>query len=655
MRDVLQKLLRSADVPNPERAQLRWDEYRNGVDSPDPATRAAADAAFATLLAWYGGALYRHIWGFVRSDAAEDVFQEVLKKLHEKRRSPRMAAFQANVLPWLRKVAIRECVDAYRRAARRRGRESRAVRPEGSWPADSRGEVEEMLAVALARLPEEQRQAVALHYFEGLDRQEAAAALGINRDTLTARLDAALRRLRKLIPAPAAVALGGTLGVPAALTAGPPVLSPARLGELVAGAWKAAAPGWTLPKVAAAVLLALTFCGAVATAGWVLTREHQPAATQVPPAKPDPPRPPAGPVESLQDRNLRIVQDDIVARLRDIVQALYPPDNPVLIEGVRAFGSQVEVEFRVTHPPEAGMAARLRGRYCVHRRRLVVHSQLAGADSWSWVDPAKPFVISVRLSFGAVEVVRGRAEYAAAERQFDRLPPDARAEAELLRHLFGPPGGEVLLPAAAFVSGFDGGWVLMTGDRGLFSRDRAGQWRYAGECPGWFPVVVDGHVYCSGHGMIRSRPLAEPTAAWQAVCPEPPLQPGEKAEQLFAVGNRLYQAVQPAFHCSRPLGDPTAGWTRTSPSVVLWPNGLAATGESVFGNDTKRLYARPAADPMAKWIPVGPWPEGCDMLFADGDRLLAFGGPGPIYARPTIAGPEVGWGVVGRVHDPHKR
>ena len=64
MRKIVERFLRSAEVPNPERAEELWAEYRDGGPG--------ANKAFATLLAWYGNAVYRRIWGFVRSDAAEE-------------------------------------------------------------------------------------------------------------------------------------------------------------------------------------------------------------------------------------------------------------------------------------------------------------------------------------------------------------------------------------------------------------------------------------------------------------------------------------------------------------------------------------------------------------------------------------------------------
>jgi hypothetical protein len=155
--------------------------------------------------------------------------------------------------------------------------------------------------------------------------------------------------------------------------------------------------------------------------------------------------------------------------------------------------------------------------------------------------------------------------------------------------------------------------------------------------------------------MIRSRPLADAAAAWEVVCPAPLIKRGEDAQQLFVAGRRLYQAVNPGVHCFRPLDYLGPTWDRIT--APLWPDGLAVAGGRVFGNDRTWLLVRVApahADPSHVWEPVAPWPTGCNTLVADGDQLLAFGGEGPIYARPVKAGPEEPWKFIGRVHDPSK-
>ena len=49
MQDILERLLRAAPDPDPDRADALWAGYRDRGD----------EAAFATLLAWYGPRIYR--------------------------------------------------------------------------------------------------------------------------------------------------------------------------------------------------------------------------------------------------------------------------------------------------------------------------------------------------------------------------------------------------------------------------------------------------------------------------------------------------------------------------------------------------------------------------------------------------------------------
>lgn len=381
MRDILEQLLRATDVLTPERAQLRWDEYRTGADSPDPAVKRRADAAFATLLACYGGTIYRHVWGFVRCDAAEDIFQDVLKSWHEARLNPRLADV-ANVLPWLRKVAANKCRDALRRTSRRHRREARSARPEGEPPADNPEELQEAIRVALSQLSEDQRQAVALYYFEGLDKQDAAAVLGINRDTLSKRLDDALARLRKLLPG---LAVGGTLAVPAALTAHPPALSAARLSELASAAWaKAAAPAWSLAKVAAVVLVGLALGGAATAAVLAMTRQKEPAAaTPLSTQRADP--------ETLQAKYLRVfnaeVKPKVLAALQKLTLGEY---GTAEITETRTFDTRIECHAILRHGEPFNFASQWRITYDTAPSEIRFRLDFRGNGQWRGLDRNQP-------------------------------------------------------------------------------------------------------------------------------------------------------------------------------------------------------------------------------------------------------------------------
>jgi len=588
MREILERLLQSVDVPNPERAQLHWDEYRTGAGSSDPAVKAAADAAFATLLAWYGAALYRHIWGFIRTDAAEDVFQDVLRKLHEKRLSSRLADFHANVLPWLRTVAIRECVDAHRRAARRRSRETRAARPENEPRSENQNELQEALACGLSRLSREEQRAIALHYFEGLDKQSTAAALGLNRDTLATRLSSALTRLQKLVPVPAGILVGGTVAAPAALTAHPPALTPTRLGELISGAWdKTTEAGWSIGRVAAVTMIGLTLCGAAAAAGWALTSESpQPEEVRSPPPSVNEPR------ESLQARNLRILDRDIIPVVLDGLRGLALPNNPWRVDERRAEGSQVWVTFRRTHPLQNDTRDAIRVSYCVLTRRMRVTHFDNWQKRWKIVDLMNPVIKRVAVPFfGNSSVATLRAETARVRQAFDSLPTDDRAEQEQVRHLFGEhgwSGQNFTIPSTAshvfgnsrtlFV------WMSATGC--TFSlRVEGGGWRYAGIVEAWPLGVDETHFYYGDANKYFSRRIDDPQGSWERIGAMTPLFPSDAwlttadrahlkwraggealpTPRLLAVwGNRLLHIPgEPGPIQCRSLSDPNTPWYET--------------------------------------------------------------------------------------------
>ena len=247
MRQFMERLLRSVDPPDPERAERLWAEYRAGG--------AKADTAFATLMAWYGGTIYRRVWGFVRSDAADDVFQDMLVRLHRSRK--RFTDFE-HALRWLRGVAVTQSLNARRGEARRTNRERiRAVAGGTTTNEAEAVELREALRAALAKLPDREREAVALVYFEGMTRQDGAAVLGVNRDTVARLLETALGRLKSALAATAVGAALTTAGVESALAANPG-LPLARLSVLAEAAWvNARSSGFTWPPTRKLVPLIL--------------------------------------------------------------------------------------------------------------------------------------------------------------------------------------------------------------------------------------------------------------------------------------------------------------------------------------------------------------------------------------------------------------
>ncbi|GEM_PF-1470227 len=575
-------------------------------------------------------------------DVATDVFLQLWRQ-RERIRSP--DAIDGWLSQTARNLATKSiAAEAHGREAGREWWQRRQEAAAADQPIDaaSRAECARRVRRAIAELSEQDRHALGAAEAVDGDHQ-AAATLGLSVATFRVRLHRARQRLRAVLKR---FGVAPVVGAVALVSEGR-----SRAASAVAALWATTA--------GKALLVGLVLCGAVAIAGWALTRDSQPAVDQLPAANREPAQPPAlVAVESFQERNLRILRDDVVPEFRDMLQRFYPPDNPLRVVGVRAFGSEVEVELQATHPPPTpALAARLRARYCTWRRRFIVHGQPAGQDRWYRMNPEKPLAFKLPLPFGgATEVVLGRAEYAAAERLFDRLPRDAQVESEHLRFLFGPPGGELLLPAEGNGFAVDAGRMwLVDRDAELYARDAAGKWHFDGHCPGWWLIAQDGQLYCTVGEKILTRPVDAPGTPWVLWKNWPVMKTGESGGFLAIAGDRFYVAILPNVLCYCSLGDPKAAWVREDSVAPIWPDGIAATAQRIFGHDAKNVVARPARDESAPWTPVARIPSGPRFLAVDGDRLLAYGQPGPIYARPLAAGPEVDWEIVGRAHEPPRR
>lgn len=125
--------------------------------------------------------------------AAADVAQETL--LAAVRGLPRLrdpAAFPG----WLWSIARRRAADR----GRLRTAESGGEFPEPAAPPEENVGVDaEGLRRAIDRLPPAQRQALTLHYFQGLSVTDAASAAGVCPGTLKSRLHHARRRLGEIL------------------------------------------------------------------------------------------------------------------------------------------------------------------------------------------------------------------------------------------------------------------------------------------------------------------------------------------------------------------------------------------------------------------------------------------------------------------------
>jgi RNA polymerase sigma factor (sigma-70 family) len=151
-------------------------------------------------------ALFREHYPAVRAyalrrsdvDAAPDVVSETFLVAWR-----RLESVPDDPLPWLYGVARRVLANQRRSANRRRALSERLAAepaPGAADPADRVAEVD-AVAGALARLGPDDREALMLSAWEGLDNTRAARASGCSRAAFAVRLHRARRRLAQAVDA----------------------------------------------------------------------------------------------------------------------------------------------------------------------------------------------------------------------------------------------------------------------------------------------------------------------------------------------------------------------------------------------------------------------------------------------------------------------
>jgi RNA polymerase sigma-70 factor (ECF subfamily) len=172
--------------------------------------------AFADLYEAYRPLVYRFLRRRVdgNDEAVEDLTEDVFVKLYEKldRYVERGLPFTA----WLYRIAHNQLVDYLRALPKQYAQPLDAVAdvPESQTGAEYRSVLDrETLAPALARLTDEQRQAVQLRFLQGLSVAETAATMGRSEEAVKKLQARALVNLRRaLMPAaPSAAAPQRTL------------------------------------------------------------------------------------------------------------------------------------------------------------------------------------------------------------------------------------------------------------------------------------------------------------------------------------------------------------------------------------------------------------------------------------------------------------
>jgi RNA polymerase sigma-70 factor (ECF subfamily) len=169
------------------------------------ALRDGNETALEEIYRRHGGA----VWSIARRvcrdhDLAQDVTQRVFTALwgHPDRYDPDRGTLQG----WLAVQAHGRAVDAVRSEAARRRREDRDGQLAPTTAADTEAAAGTAIASAgvrraLSRLPEPQRQAIAVAYLDGHTFRESARLLGAPEGTIKSRIRLGLASLRRALAA----------------------------------------------------------------------------------------------------------------------------------------------------------------------------------------------------------------------------------------------------------------------------------------------------------------------------------------------------------------------------------------------------------------------------------------------------------------------
>jgi RNA polymerase sigma factor (sigma-70 family) len=161
----------------------------------------ADESALAELYDRVGATAYGLAYRVLRDEAlAEDAVQEAFLALW--RGAESFIPERAKASTWILTLVHRRAVDLVRREQRRRTEPLEAApepregsSEEAAWLRLDR----ERVQLALAQLPDQQREAIELAYYGGYSQSELAERLGQPLGTIKSRMFAGLSRLRELL------------------------------------------------------------------------------------------------------------------------------------------------------------------------------------------------------------------------------------------------------------------------------------------------------------------------------------------------------------------------------------------------------------------------------------------------------------------------
>jgi len=135
-------------------------------------------------------------------EEAEDVLQEVFLQVW--RRAADFDEKRGRPFTWLVTLARSRAIDRLRTLASRERVAQAGAREESEQVSDAasdaiRAEQRSLVTNALAQLPDEQKRALMLAYFDGLTQSEIAKRLGAPLGTVKTRMRAGMTKLRELL------------------------------------------------------------------------------------------------------------------------------------------------------------------------------------------------------------------------------------------------------------------------------------------------------------------------------------------------------------------------------------------------------------------------------------------------------------------------
>ena len=162
-----------------------------------------SEVALAEAYRRHGGAVFGLAKRVLNNPTdAEDVTQEVFLRLWNQ--PDRFDPARGSLRSFLLAQAHGRAVDAVRSSSSRRAREARDALRTAESPYDMQREVWDLavadqVASAMGSLPEEERRAIELAYFDGLTYREVAQLLDQPEGTVKSRIRNGMRRMRVVL------------------------------------------------------------------------------------------------------------------------------------------------------------------------------------------------------------------------------------------------------------------------------------------------------------------------------------------------------------------------------------------------------------------------------------------------------------------------